>query len=89
EAGDGANIVSLDTVTVGGDTSITTGTGVDVITLVDSQLLGQLLIAAGDGSNTVDLTRVSVAKATRITTGKDDDRITLLETDIGGSLDIL
>ncbi|WP_412778660.1 hypothetical protein, partial [Bordetella trematum] len=73
----------------GGDTSINTGAGVDVITLVDSQLLGQLLIAAGDGSNTVDLTRVSVAKATRITTGKDDDRITLLETDIGGSLDIL
>ncbi|WP_165890507.1 hypothetical protein, partial [Bordetella trematum] len=71
-----------DTVTVGGDTSITTGAGVDAITLVDSGLLGQLMIDAGDGSNTVDLTRVSVAKATRITTGKDDDRLSLLQTDI-------
>ena len=36
DAGDGGNVVKLETVTVGGDTRITSGKDADQITLVNS-----------------------------------------------------
>ncbi|KAG1378548.1 hypothetical protein G6F59_018102 [Rhizopus arrhizus] len=51
DAGDGDNIVLLDTVRVGGDTTITAGLGDDLIGLLDSNLGGALTVDAGEGDN--------------------------------------
>ena len=70
DAGDGGNVVKLETVTVGGATRITTGKDADQITLVNSGLTGGLTIDAGDGGNVVKLETVTVGGDTRITTGR-------------------
>ncbi|EFF74850.1 type I secretion target GGXGXDXXX repeat (2 copies), partial [Achromobacter piechaudii ATCC 43553] len=83
---DGANVVLVDTVTVGGDVSITTGADADQITLVDSGLTGALTIAAGAGDNTLLLDTLTVGGATRITAGSGQDVIVLLDSGLMGAL---
>ena len=61
--GDGGNVVTLDTATVGGDTSITRQDA-DQITLVNSGLVGGLTIDAGDGGNAIKLDTTTVGGAT-------------------------
>ncbi|KAG1426689.1 hypothetical protein G6F57_023301 [Rhizopus arrhizus] len=63
KGGHGDNIVSLDTVTVGGNTAITTGVGDDQIVLLDSGLTGSLTVNAGNGDNFVLLDSVTVDRA--------------------------
>ena len=80
DAGDGGNVVKLETVTVGGDTRITSGKDADQITLVNSGSTGGLTIDAGDGGNVVKLETVTAGGDTRITSGKDADQITLVNS---------
>ncbi|MDF8362245.1 beta strand repeat-containing protein [Achromobacter anxifer] len=86
DAGNGDNTVLLNTVTVGGNTAITTGSGIDSITLLDSGLTGSLTVVAGDGGNAILLDTVAVSGNTSITTGKDADRITLRDSRLAGAL---
>ncbi|MBC9906853.1 beta strand repeat-containing protein, partial [Achromobacter xylosoxidans] len=69
-------------------TVITTGSGVDQITVLASGLAGALTVEAGDGGNVVVLDRATVGGDTVITTGSGFDQITVLASGLAGALTV-
>ncbi|CAB3624324.1 hypothetical protein LMG3431_00001 [Achromobacter pestifer] len=72
--------------TVGGDTTITTGSGVDQIRLADSDFLGHLSVDSGAGDDKIWMTQILLASGATVLAGEGDDYVYLSARALAGGI---